>query len=176
MYFRDDVDIDYLHQRFTCLPDKGQLIWKPLPNVEDIQVRRWNGKNAGHVAGSDDVFYRKVKIDRKRYMVHRIIYAMVTGAFPDGELDHISGDKRDNRFCNLRPVSHQQNACNAKISIANISGHKGIHWLERLGKWEVCIGYNGDHYLGVYADLNKAIAIRDEAEQRLFGEYRRQAA
>lgn len=82
----------------------------------------------GEVVGGDSGEYLRVSIQGKRYKLHRLIWLYETGGYPPTglEIDHINGDKRDNRWCNLRLASHAQNACNTKKRETCTSGVKGI--------------------------------------------------
>lgn len=93
---------------------------------------------AGDVSGSlskRDGYWR-VFLNRKSYLVHRIIMAMHSGEC-EAPVDHVNGNRHDNRLCNLRYVSAAENARNAKRQENNTSGktgvkltqtHKGRYW------------------------------------------------
>ena len=88
-------------------------------------------------------------------------------AWPDGEIDHINGDRADNRICNLRVVSKQQNARNVGLGKGNVSGHLGVSYSSRDKRWAAHIGVNGVRvYLGSFRDKDSAVAARLEAESR----------
>lgn len=66
-----------------------------------------------------------------------------------GCLDHINGIKDDNRICNLRSVTHQQNMFNKKV--------KGYSWHKQTNKWQSQIKFNGKKiYLGIYNTEDEA--------------------
>ncbi len=89
-------------------------------------------------------------------------------------VDHINGDKKDNRLCNLRVVTTMQNSWNINPNSNNSSGRRGVYWNKSSKKWEVDIKCNGiKHRLGKYKDLNEAIKVREDAEIKYYGEYRR---
>lgn len=70
---------------------------------------------AGAVAGSMHAHgYRVISIDGVGYKAHRLAWLYIYGAFPVGVIDHINGDRADNRIANLRDVDHQINAENRK--------------------------------------------------------------
>ena len=70
---KDDISVDYLREIFDYDPDRGLLIHKGRFNVKP-------GMIAGHLKTDG---YVTVTIHRKKYYVHRIIWAMVTGTWPD---------------------------------------------------------------------------------------------
>ena len=57
----------------------------------------------------------------------------------------------------------------SKLSKANKSGHKGIHWDTKGRKWRAQIYFQGvNHYLGMYVELEEAVKARKVAEQHYF--------
>jgi hypothetical protein len=77
-----------------------------------------------------------LKIDKKDYKLlqHQFIYYVATNKIVE-QIDHINGDRADNRIINLREVTNQQNSFNQKA--------KGYHWNKNANKWESQIGLNG---------------------------------
>ncbi len=67
--------------------------------------------------------YLQVAINEKNKSVHRLVWEAFNGVIPEGyEIDHINGDRKDNRLCNLRLVTHKQN-CNNPIAIERYKAH-----------------------------------------------------
>jgi hypothetical protein len=106
----------YLHECFLYDPDRGTLKWRktrPPEHFATVTLQRtWttrqSGKNAYVDMGKQG--YRRTRIDGVYYLSHRIIYKMMTMDDPPGEVDHISGDRGDNRWVNIGCVTRQQNA------------------------------------------------------------------
>ncbi len=98
--------------------DTGQFYWK---------VKTGN-KRVGDIAGSVTTYdqYRRIKINGKMYLAHRLAWFFVYGDWPKNEIDHINGTRDDNRIENLRDVSHSLNQRNAKRRKDNTSGMVGI--------------------------------------------------
>ena len=92
---------------------------------------------------------------------------------PDGvEVDHINGDRLDNRRCNLRLCTHRQNLRNRKRQDNGSSRYKGVH--KSAGKWRAQIGYDGKtHHLGYFTDEADAARAYNEAASEHFGEFAR---
>lgn len=114
--------------------ESGDLIWlKSLSNVKA-------GSKAGalHKAG-----YRVVSLSGQRYLAHRIIWLLNNKEWPDGEIDHIDGDPKNNRIENLRVVSESQNQRNRCRRSDNTSGHQGVSWDKTRNCWQVNITING---------------------------------
>lgn len=114
-------------------------------------------------------FDRYIKTREGQY-IHRIIMNCPN----DLVVDHINGDKLDNRKENLRICTQQQNKFNHKTYKTNISGYSGISWHKKANKWRVRIQVdNKEIYLGLFDDLAKAIEVRKQAEEKYFGKYKR---
>lgn len=95
---------------------------------------------------------------------------------PDGPLDHINGDKLDNRIANLRRASPAQNSANTRGHPGSKSGLKGAHWHARRGRWTSQIRSGGKrHHLGVFDNKEDAARAYREAAERLNGEFARVA-
>lgn len=80
--------------------------------------------------------YCNVWVNGKTQLTHRVLWESAYGPIPDGmQVDHINGDKMDNRLENLRIVTPQQNQYNR----ANV---KGFSWDKRRGTWRAQITHN----------------------------------
>jgi hypothetical protein len=99
------------------------------------------------------------------------------GPIPDGyEIDHINGNRQDNRLQNLRLATDQQNGMNHGLSSRNRSGHSGVYWHSKRGKWTAKIRFSGRLIdLGEYREIDHAINARKQAEEKYFGNFKRQA-
>ncbi|HRI99390.1 MAG TPA: HNH endonuclease signature motif containing protein [Hyphomonas sp.] len=126
---------EYLHECFVYDEISGALFWKkrPLYHFDDkgrsakwkqsVQWSRRAGKAAFTLFSGH---YRCGVLNGKRVYAHRIIWKMVHGVDPR-VIDHINGDKLDNRIHNLRSVTHQENLRNTRRDRKNnTSGHVGV--------------------------------------------------
>lgn len=109
--------------------------------------------------------YVRISIDNQRYQAHRLAFLYVNGSFPAECTDHINGVKADNRWVNLRGVSHSENLKNTVKSKKNTSGSTGVTWNKRKRKWQAQIHVNGKNiYLGRFSNKKEAIKVRKDAE------------
>jgi len=136
----------------------GRLYWRA-----NIGGKKLAGKQAGSVMA--DGYYR-VGINRKAYKLHRIIYLWHYGDLPP-EIDHIDGNRANNRIENLRPADTHVNKYNAGKRVNNTSGCKNVSWDKNNRKWVVRFRINGEkHYFGSFTDLDLADLVAVEARNK----------
>lgn len=123
------------------------------------------GLKVGVEAGSINGWgYRQMRVDGRDYRAHHIIWLMVKGYLPS-ELDHINGDRTDNRIENLREVDRQENLRNQKLRKSNSSGVMGVGWDKTHGKWTARIRHDGkNRTLGSFKTYEEAVEARKAAE------------
>ena len=168
---------EVLRQLLRYEPETGNLFWKERSHewfptgrfTAEHTSKIWNTRYSGKEAFTcpNDAGYRTGRIFNVLMRAHRVIYAMHFNEWPQGEVDHINGDRSDNRLENLRDVDRTENSHNAAVHKDSMTGLIGISWYPRLGKWCARIYANGQGYhLGVYACLGQAIRASKEAERR----------
>lgn len=144
---------------------EGKLFWKKQPSSV-INV----GSEAGHTNFRG---YVQIKIFNKRYYAHRIIFFMFNGYFPQ-EVDHIDGNKSNNKIENLRDSTKSQNNMNVRKRKDNTSGIKGVTWDKRCKKWKAQGQANKKrYYLGSYEDIEMATQVINEFRKQHHNEYAR---
>jgi hypothetical protein len=153
---------DDVRKRLDYDPATGVFVWRYC----DASPREWNTRWAGKVAGTDHgAGYREITIDYMRCLSHRIAWLVTTGDWPTAEIDHINGNRADNRIANLRDVTNAENRRNMAMRSDNTSGNVGIRWHKQVGKWQSRIYVKGrEIHLGLFTDLADAIAARKAAE------------
>ena len=164
--------------------------FKPLPPLgrvkELVRYDASNGKlfwlqsvarrvKAGDEAGSKDRHGIRIKIDKAKYLAHRIIWLLVTEQDPEDNLvDHIDGNPYNNKSTNLRLASHHQNSCNRKKHSNNTSGLKGVSWHKAVKKWQAYISTENKRiFLGYFNSKEEAYAAYCEAAQKLHKDFAR---
>lgn len=119
--------------------------------------------------------YVKVSWDKSgRFITSSRLSRIIMECPEDLVVDHINGDTLDNRRCNLRIVTVQQNSMNRKVAKTNKSGVSGVTWYGRDNKWVSHLSINKKKlFLGYFNNLEDAIKARKDAEEEYFGEFAR---
>ena len=98
----------------------------------------------------------------------------MTGAWPKDQIDHVNGDRSDNRFCNLREATNSQNQANRRCEATSTSGVKGVSWDRRCRRWQAQISINGKpKHLGGFTSKEEAARAYAAAAIALRGEFAR---
>lgn len=149
---RNELDYD---------PETGVLRWKT----------RSRGRKIGDVAGTACVGrYRQIKVLNRRYPSHRVIWLIVHGEWPVGQIDHINRCPSDNRICNLRDVTQAKNKANKGMLSNNTLGFKGIARNYGRKPWKAQIWHGGSIHLGSFDTREEAHAAYLNAYREIHGE------
>ena len=146
--------------------------------------------NDGSVAVTDGVFYEKVSKhtwmkdvkgyavssfeingNKRPYRLHNFLFDKI----PEGRIvDHINGNKLDNRLCNLRFVSPRENIANSSSKSGSTSKYKGVSFDTSRSKWISSIQINGrTKHLGRFESEEEAAKAYDKASYAEYGVYAR---
>lgn len=169
---------ELLRQLLRYEQKTGELFW--LPRSVGIfnetakrpaahTMKNWNAKFSGKRAlvSVNRDGYRHGGIFHRNFLAHRVIWAMQTERWPHLGIDHINGDRADNRWVNLRQADQQENLRNTRIYSKNKSGHTGVCWDSGAGKWRATITVSGRSiYIGIYSEIADAIEARSQAEMK----------
>ena len=160
---------DRLREALDYDPSSGAFRWR--------ESRSGIVGGAGSVAGAPDgQGYRQIGIDGRLYREHRLAWMWVTGSWPADDLDHINGDRSDNRIENIRPATRSQNNANGRRPKDNTSGHKGVSFDKKRQRWHAYVSKNYKRcHVGYFETLDEARLARAAAAERFYGEFARAA-
>ena len=140
----------------------------------DNQTGIFSRKNGKIVGWKDKFGYLRVQIKEKAYFLHRLAWLYEFGLFPDSHIDHINGDRSDNRIGNLRLANRSQNLCNVAKTKRNTSGIKNVSFHKESEKWRVVVSVDGKNKsFGLYHDIELAELVASEAREKYHGEFAR---
>ena len=155
---------------------------KGLPSAEEIRRRLSydpktgtftslrTGAPAGGINGAG---YHCITLKAfGKFLTHRLVWLCHHGEWPLFLLDHINGDKTDNRIENLREVTHAQNIQNSRVSKSSRTGARGVVLIGK--RFYGRIRHDGKVYsLGGYRTKEEAMGAYNKAATELFGDYAR---
>ena len=159
MSSNDHPSVERVRELFSYEPETGLITW----------AKRRFGVKFGSEAGTEHKGYKRVKVDSKLILAHRIAWAMHYGAWPEGDLDHINRNRSDNRITNLREASRSGNMINR----AYPKGGSGVTGVSRHKRgWQASIRVNGRSvYLGIFKTIEDAASARAAAERKEYGQF-----
>lgn len=148
----------------VCITYRNKLSIKVDPcDVDVAAAHSWSKNTSGHVVRG---VHRGGKL--KMLLLHRVI----TGAKDGEQVDHINGDKTDNRRRNLRICNNAQNQQNRGRLPNNTTGFKGVSFNKRSGKYVARVMANGtSRFLGYHSTAEAAYAVFCEAGREMHGEF-----
>ena len=162
----DTKDFREAHENLIYEPWTGDLYWKFNTNKKGNFNVKLAGKKALHSNHTEG--YKCGRFNGKHCLAHRIIWLMMTGECPK-EIDHIDGNRSNNKWNNLRDGSRLQNTRNRVMSSNNTTTHNGIHYDSRVNGYRAEIYDNGTRYRKRFKKLKDAIAWRKEMEHKIGG-------
>lgn len=125
-----NISTERVRELFIYEPETGKLFRK-IRTCNRVQV----GEEAGAIKKSG---YRIIYVDGKNHRAHRLIWLYVNGCWPCGDIDHMDGDRANNRMSNLRDVSRSVNmqnirkpAKNGKCQLLGVTMN-GKRWMARI--------------------------------------------
>lgn len=141
-------------------PESGFFFWR---------VDRGAKEKAGDVAGDlQDTGCWRICVDYTRYKAHRLVWLYVTGEWPEAFIDHINGNKLDNRFENLRDVSKAVNTQNQRRARADNKSCGLLGVSRNRKRWMANITVDRKpHYLGTFDTPEEAHAAYVAAKRVL---------
>ena len=128
------ISINELKEILDYDPNTGIFTWKV-----NIAKNKFAGSIAGNVNNNG---YYVITLYRKTYSAHRLAWFYVYGNWPIKDIDHINGNRIDNRIINLRECNQSENQQNRKINKNNSSGYIGVSYHKKEKKWRSRIKVN----------------------------------
>lgn len=152
---KEKLTQERLKELLSYDPETGIFIWK-------IKIKSVKKED---IAGCiDKKNYRVIRINGKNYFAHRLAFLFMEGYFPENDTDHIDRDKNNNKWNNLREVSHTCNMRNRNIMSNNKSGITGVLFDNNSKKWRAFIKIGNLIRLGSFNNIIDAVKARWEAE------------
>lgn len=150
-----DGDIAYL-----LVKQEGKFVKTIIDSCLAKQLEQYNWC-------ADDGRYARTRAGNKTHYLHRLI----TNSPKGKQVDHINGNRLDNRLSNLRLCTNQQNQMSRHVAVSK-TGYKGVH---KLGnRYCAKIKFNRKNiHLGVYLTIDEAALAYNKAAKELFGEFAR---
>ena len=153
---------EQLLEYFTYNFETGELFWK----IDKNRAKAGDKVCTPHPSG-----YLAVQIDCIGYLVHRVIWCLIYGEFPESLIDHKDLDKQNNRLDNLRQSNGSGNCCNSTLRSDNTSGVKGVGWHSKLRKWQVRIQVNRKRTTNYFTSFEDAKLFIENQRQLLHKEF-----
>lgn len=150
-------------------PDTGKLYWRERARQLfpcNWSWKVWNKKFSGKEAlkGNHNAGYLHGAIFNKKNLAHRVIWLIQTGDWPQYDIDHLNGDKKDNRWTNLRSATKSENGKNKSMLRNNTSGFNGVIYSKAEMMWVAQIKTQKKNIrLGAFKDFEDACSARATA-------------
>lgn len=153
-------DAEWCRNIFNYDQKSGVLSWR---------VSRGSAKLGDEAGTLHRDGYRVVSVLGKFHRVHRVIWLMAYGEWPNMPVDHINGNTTDNRIENLRCVTFSQNQWNT------VKKNGAVYWHKKNKRWTVSLRVNNRLiHFGSFVDKNEAEIVAAKAIKEHHGEYARQ--
>lgn len=144
-----------------------EKLLKDFDYKDGYLYRRDTGARIGYIDSHSG--YVRIAYDKRNLLAHRLIWTYHHGEIKKGlNVDHIDGDKTNNKIENLRLCNQMQNLGNAKISETNKTGFRGVSYHSPNGKYRAKLQNRG---LGYFDTPEEASEIYEKEARVLFGEF-----
>lgn len=164
---RNQLSVDHVRNCLSYEPETGILRWKWRAEVAPYV----NARTAGKEAGTSAAEYRTIGLYGHSYAAHRLAWVIVTGGWPNNMIDHVDGNKHNNRWNNIREADMSKNLMNRGVFRKTKSGIKGVNE-KRPGQWraQIC-GNKRRIHIGTYHSREEARDAWLAAARELHGEF-----
>lgn len=155
-----ELTAEVARERWSYNPSNGEFTWRIATS------NKRPGEIAGNLNRSDG--YWRVKYRERAHQQHRVIWLMMTGAWPPELIDHIDGNPLNNRWTNLRCASIAINMQNlTRVHRTSTSGLLGVIQSRSRKRWCATINFGGKaHHLGTFDSPQEAHLAYIEAKRR----------
>ena len=148
------------HKTMICRYPDGRSFLFDSEDYPLIAAHKWSIEDSGYIHSM---------LGGRHIRLHNLLLGV-----PNMVVDHINGDRTDNRRCNLRLCTNKENVRNARVASHNTTGYKGVSYNKRRKKYESRITVDGRQlFLGYFINPIEAALAYDRAALRYFGEYAR---
>lgn len=166
--------------KITAEQLRVRLLYDPEVGLFIRRFDVWTGRHRNVLIAAEGTVadlphcegYLRVSLFGRQYLSHRLAWLYMTGEWPVNMIDHRDGNRRNNRWENLRDVTNAVNMQNCRSAhIDSRSGLLGAHWDEARGVWQSKIMVNGHAiYLGRFDTPDEAHQAYMVAKRHLHGE------
>ena len=155
-----ELTAERLREMLKYYPGSGKFMW--------LKHTSSTGRAYGSAGNINAIGYVRISVDGRSYLAHRLAWLYMTGAWPSELIDHINGDRQDNRFCNLREATVRENQQNIEAR----AGSLGTYWNKKSQRWaaQIRLGDGRRKGLGLFAtqvDAHQAY-LKAKAEHHTF--------
>ena len=156
-----NFDFSFLEEYLEYNIDSGKFTWVKSP-ARVVKA----GSAAGRLRPDG---YVNIQIKGRLYFAHRLAWLITHREWPEDQIDHINGNRADNRISNLRKVSRAQNGQNRKTNKNSATGITGVTWNKKRKTWIARIMVNKKAiHLGYFDSKEDAVLARRSAETAMF--------
>lgn len=159
-----EMELEDARRHFKYFPETGlilRLIGRGTAKAGSLAFSTPNGR--GYLCGG----HRSAQ-----FMAHRVAWLLMTGKFPEADIDHIDGDGTNNKWSNLREASRTENMCNRRRNATSATGYKGVSWHTKKSKFRAVIGFKRkSRHVGYFDTAEDAHRAYVEAAKQIHREF-----
>ena len=157
------MDRSYLMDCLCYDCESGIFTWK---------IKKSGSKGINNAAGGSNGRYMRIVVNGKKFYAHRLAWLFHYGDYQSGIIDHINGNKTDNRICNLRDVSYSTNGLNRHNQANNKSGSIGVSFSNTRNRWVARIVRNRIvTHIGYFTKKEDAISAYESKKIEILSAY-----
>lgn len=148
------------------------LDYEPATGIFTNKFSRGRARSGAEAGCLNALGYVRICVDGVDYTGHRLAWLFHYGEMPKDQIDHINGNRADNRMANLRLANNAENNMNRPLQSNNTSGYKGVSRHKKSGMWFAYAGVNGKrHSAGYHKNPEDAFIAASTLRDRLHGAF-----